>query len=360
MSLHAPNDELRTELVPLNKQISDRRTARRVRALRRTPAAHDDHVRIHVAQGRQRQARACAPADQADAAPAEQGQPDSVQPVSTARATTRSGRRRRSARSRRSCSMPDVLTMVRRTRGDDIDAACGQLKGQVMDRTRRQAEFRRKLEQGDRACGVSAPCGFASVAAAGACSPRATTNGSRRQEGRARRRRKRKRLACTPSSARSTCSRASSRLALDKLNKALSFDPNYADAHTVIAVLYEHIGDAKQAEEHYRRAAQLKPKGGNELNNYGAFLCKLGRYDEAARLFRSRRRRPVLQDAGCRADQFRNLPAQGRQADPAEKRAPRGAGCNNRRTTPKRCSSWLRCSIDKGDYFQRPRIHPAL
>jgi 23S rRNA (adenine2503-C2)-methyltransferase len=39
-----------------------------------------------------------------------------------------------------------VLTMVRRTRGDDIDAACGQLKGQVMDRTRRQAEFRRKLE----------------------------------------------------------------------------------------------------------------------------------------------------------------------------------------------------------------------
>jgi 23S rRNA (adenine2503-C2)-methyltransferase len=39
-----------------------------------------------------------------------------------------------------------VLTMVRRTRGDDIDAACGQLKGQVVDRTRRQAEFNRKLQ----------------------------------------------------------------------------------------------------------------------------------------------------------------------------------------------------------------------
>jgi 23S rRNA (adenine2503-C2)-methyltransferase len=36
--------------------------------------------------------------------------------------------------------------MVRRTRGDDIDAACGQLKGQVMDRTRRHAEFRRRIE----------------------------------------------------------------------------------------------------------------------------------------------------------------------------------------------------------------------
>ena len=41
-----------------------------------------------------------------------------------------------------------VLTMVRRTRGDDIDAACGQLKGQVMDRTRRQAEFNKTLLAG--------------------------------------------------------------------------------------------------------------------------------------------------------------------------------------------------------------------
>ncbi len=40
----------------------------------------------------------------------------------------------------------NVLTMVRRTRGDDIDAACGQLKGQVLDRTRRQSEFKLKLK----------------------------------------------------------------------------------------------------------------------------------------------------------------------------------------------------------------------
>jgi len=39
----------------------------------------------------------------------------------------------------------NVLTMVRRTRGDDIDAACGQLKGQVLDRTRRQERFQRRL-----------------------------------------------------------------------------------------------------------------------------------------------------------------------------------------------------------------------
>ena len=74
-------------------------------------------------------------------------------------------------------------------------------------------------------------------------------------------------------------------IALDNLNKALAYDNNYVDAHTVIAVLYERIGDQKQAEEHYRRAAQIKSKGGNELNNYGTFLCKIGRYDESASYF---------------------------------------------------------------------------
>jgi len=39
-----------------------------------------------------------------------------------------------------------MIAPVRRTRGDDIDAACGQLKGQVMDRTRRSAEFRKSLQ----------------------------------------------------------------------------------------------------------------------------------------------------------------------------------------------------------------------
>src|SRR6186713_3301458 len=47
-------------------------------------------------------------------------------------------------------------------------------------------------------------------------------------------------------------------LALEKLSKALEFNPEYVDAHTVIAVLYENINDLPKAEEHYRRAAQLK------------------------------------------------------------------------------------------------------
>lgn len=74
-------------------------------------------------------------------------------------------------------------------------------------------------------------------------------------------------------------------VALQKLQRALALDPEFVDAHTVIAVLYENIGDSKQAEHHYRRASQLKPKGGDEANNYGTFLCKLQRPDEAEKYF---------------------------------------------------------------------------
>jgi 23S rRNA (adenine2503-C2)-methyltransferase len=46
-----------------------------------------------------------------------------------------------------------LLAMVRRTRGEDIDAACGQLAGQVVDRTRRSRTLRERasLETADAA-----------------------------------------------------------------------------------------------------------------------------------------------------------------------------------------------------------------
>jgi 23S rRNA (adenine2503-C2)-methyltransferase len=36
---------------------------------------------------------------------------------------------------------------VRTTRGDDIAAACGQLAGEVNDRTKRQERYKRKLDE---------------------------------------------------------------------------------------------------------------------------------------------------------------------------------------------------------------------
>ena len=36
---------------------------------------------------------------------------------------------------------------VRTTRGDDIAAACGQLAGEVNDKTRRQERYKKRLEE---------------------------------------------------------------------------------------------------------------------------------------------------------------------------------------------------------------------
>ena len=58
-------------------------------------------------------------------------------------------------------------------------------------------------------------------------------------------------------------------LAQENLLKALERNPNSVDAHTVIAVLYERIGNPKAAEQHYARAADLAPKSGDTNNNYG-------------------------------------------------------------------------------------------
>jgi 23S rRNA (adenine2503-C2)-methyltransferase len=42
------------------------------------------------------------------------------------------------------------IVTVRKTRGDDIDAACGQLAGQVQDKTRRQEKWIRIAEEKDQ------------------------------------------------------------------------------------------------------------------------------------------------------------------------------------------------------------------
>ena len=152
VSLHAPNDALRTELVPLNKKYPiEELMASCLRYLRNTKidsitfeytlmrGVNDqpEHARELVALMR----RFCRDAQYAHAAKV------NLIPFNPFPGTRfeRSGETEIRAFQKRLLD-GGILTMVRRTRGDDIDAACGQLKGQVMDKTRRQAEFRKKLE----------------------------------------------------------------------------------------------------------------------------------------------------------------------------------------------------------------------
>ncbi|UGB39648.1 type IV pilus biogenesis/stability protein PilW [Frateuria soli] len=83
--------------------------------------------------------------------------------------------------------------------------------------------------------------------------------------------------------------------ALEKLNRALQFDDDYAPAHTVLAVLDERINRPAQAEQHYRRAAQLEPDKGMPNNNLGTFLCRIGKGAEALRYFDTALRDPFYQ-----------------------------------------------------------------
>lgn len=75
-------------------------------------------------------------------------------------------------------------------------------------------------------------------------------------------------------------------IALDKLNTALSIDPASASAHTVIAILYETIGDTSAAANHYRQSLRYGSKQGDILNNYGSWLCRQRNFVEADEIFR--------------------------------------------------------------------------
>jgi type IV pilus assembly protein PilF len=83
--------------------------------------------------------------------------------------------------------------------------------------------------------------------------------------------------------------------ALAKLTTALQFDPNYAPAHTVIAVVYERINNLPEAEVHYRKAVALDPSKGDTNNNLGLFLCSTGRYAESYGYFQKAVNDPFYQ-----------------------------------------------------------------
>ncbi len=75
-------------------------------------------------------------------------------------------------------------------------------------------------------------------------------------------------------------------VARDKLKRALELDPYSAQAHTVSGFLNETIKEYVQAELHYKRAVELRPKDGDMSNNYASFLCRQRRFDEAEALYR--------------------------------------------------------------------------
>jgi hypothetical protein len=92
-----------------------------------------------------------------------QVQPDSLQPVPES-GSTRSPPSA-SPRSRRVLQAGGIVTTIRKTRGDDIAAACGQLAGEVQDRTRVERALARRrsasLARSRRSAAKPSPAGRA-------------------------------------------------------------------------------------------------------------------------------------------------------------------------------------------------------
>jgi len=143
VSLHAPNDNLRDQLVPLNKKYPLKALLaacqRYTERAKRTKITIE-YVMLAGVNDRPEHARQLAnllrslpckinliPFNPFPGAPFQRSSVESIQAF------------------REYLVKSDYVVTVRKTRGDDIDAACGQLAGKVMDRTRRQARW---LSQG--------------------------------------------------------------------------------------------------------------------------------------------------------------------------------------------------------------------
>jgi 23S rRNA (adenine2503-C2)-methyltransferase len=152
VSLHAPNDALRNELVPINRKYPIRELlAACVRYIEKAPRDFVtfeyvllDGVNDTIAHARELAMLVADVPCKLNLIPFNPF-PDSGYARSKPEAV---------ARFRDVLIGAGLTTTVRKTRGDDIDAACGQLAGEVQDRTRRQA---RREQRAARQGSVPAP-----------------------------------------------------------------------------------------------------------------------------------------------------------------------------------------------------------
>lgn len=69
-------------------------------------------------------------------------------------------------------------------------------------------------------------------------------------------------------------------VAMEKLQRALSFDERHAPSHHYIAELYRRLGRTSDAERHFALAVRYSETVDSTLhNNYGVFLCSQDQYE---------------------------------------------------------------------------------
>lgn len=74
-------------------------------------------------------------------------------------------------------------------------------------------------------------------------------------------------------------------IAQQHLKRAAELRPDHADTQTALGASYEEMGESESAYPHYQRAYELAPTNPVVLNNYAKTLCNQEKYAEAEILF---------------------------------------------------------------------------
>ena len=82
-------------------------------------------------------------------------------------------------------------------------------------------------------------------------------------------------------------------VALEKLKLAIKMDPFSSNAHNVLAVLYDRLGEQSLAGEHYKEAVRLSPNNSSAQNNYARYLCRIEEFDLADQHFNLALKNPL-------------------------------------------------------------------
>jgi type IV pilus assembly protein PilF len=74
-------------------------------------------------------------------------------------------------------------------------------------------------------------------------------------------------------------------LAKDKLDRAMSENPNDPNVHSAMAMLQDRMGNMEKADAEFKAALRLAPSDPDVLNNYAVYQCRTGRTDAGLKSF---------------------------------------------------------------------------
>lgn len=84
-------------------------------------------------------------------------------------------------------------------------------------------------------------------------------------------------------------------VALEEAKVALESDSGYAPAYNLLGLVYGYLRETTLAEENFQQALRLAPGDPEINNNYGWFVCQMGRERESLAYFQSAIRNPLYE-----------------------------------------------------------------